>query len=155
MNIITFFTKDLEFSLAHKRKTKLWILCCIQQEKKEVNSIGYIFCSDDYLLTLNEKFLKHATLTDTITFNYSSNISQIEGEVFISVERVRENATKFSVPFEEEINRVMIHGALHLCGYNDKKDKEKSIMKRKEDKYLKLFHVEQDSAINPKFHVKH
>ena len=144
MNRIAFFTEDLKFSLAQKRKTKLWIKYCIKKEKKQINSIGYIFCSDDYLLTINKKFLKHSTLTDTITFNYSSNDRQIEGEVFISVERVRENANKFSVGFEEEINRVMIHGALHLCGYNDKKDSEKSIMKRKEDKYVKLFHVEQD-----------
>lgn len=141
MNSITFFTVDIEFSLPHKKKVKSWLLNCLINEKRTVDTIGYIFCSDNYLLSLNKRFLKHYTLTDTITFNYSSKKKLIEGEVFISVDRVRENSNKYSVEFEQEISRVMIHGALHLCGYNDKERKEKMEMKKKEDRYLNLLNI--------------
>jgi rRNA maturation RNase YbeY len=120
-------------------------------EKKLNANIDYVFCSDSFLLRINKKFLNHNYLTDTITFNYSYDLKQLEGEVYISTDRIKKNAVRFSVAFDDEINRVMIHGALHLCGYDDKKKREAVVMKQKEDFYLNMFHVKQNDQ---KFHVK-
>jgi probable rRNA maturation factor len=147
MGSVSFIVEDISFLMKGKRVTKKWIMACASQEGKELLELCYIFCSDSYLLKMNEKYLKHDTLTDTITFDYSSDKEIIIGDVFISIDRVMENATKFSVSFEEEINRVMIHGLLHLCGYSDKKMLQKKKMVERENFYLKLF--------NKKFHVKH
>jgi probable rRNA maturation factor len=103
-----------------------------------INEINYIFCSDSYLLSLNKGFLKHNTLTDIITFDNSEGTGSMEGEIYISIERVKENATKYDVSFEDELNRVMIHGILHLLGYKDKKPSEKALMRKKEEAYLSL-----------------
>jgi len=108
----------------------------IQNENKTKGDLSFIFCSDDYLLDINKKYLNHDFYTDVITFDYSEN-NILSGDVFISIDRVKENAGTFNVPFEEELQRVMIHGVLHLAGYKDKTDKEKKQMTDKENFYLK------------------
>lgn len=107
-----------------------------RKEKKSLKQLNVIFCSDKFLLDINKKFLKHNFLTDVITFHYNKKNSPIEGEVFISVERVRSNAKKFNTLFRDELHRVIIHGALHLCGHSDKSSRAKSAMQRKENYYL-------------------
>ena len=102
---------------------------------------NYIFCDDDYLLNLNEQYLDHDTITDIISFDYSVG-NELHGDIFISVERVRENAQDFSVTFEEELKRVLVHGVLHYCGYKDKSEEDEQLMRSKEDEKIKMFHVE-------------
>lgn len=137
MAAINFFNQDIAFKLARPRKTVQWIREVINQEKRELAEISYIFCSDEYLLSINEQYLKHKTLTDIITFDYSDG-GPIEGDVFVSVDRVRANAEELKTEFEEELHRVLIHGVLHLVGYFDKTPAEKSRMRKKEDAYLSL-----------------
>ncbi len=137
MASVQFFTEDILFKIPKPRKTKEWVLSVARKEKATIGSLVYIFCSDSYLLGLNQDFLKHRTLTDIITFDYSEG-KQIEGEIYISVERVAENAKKFKADFQTELNRVIIHGVLHLVGYKDKKPAEKALMRKKEDAYLSL-----------------
>ena len=120
-------------------KTDLFNL--FQQEGVYIARIDYIFCSDEYLLQLNQRHLQHDTLTDIITFDLSERAGVV-GEIYISVERVKENATIHKTSFENELQRVVYHGALHLCGYKDKTPSQKAAMRAKEDKYLKMFHVE-------------
>ena len=133
---IEFFSNGISFSLKNKASVKKNILSLIQKEKKEVGDISFTFCDDKLLLAQNKKFLKHNTLTDIITFQYSSK--KLSGEIFISIPRIKENAKKFNVTFENELQRVMIHGILHLCGYKDKTAAKKKEMRKKEDYYLKL-----------------
>ena len=143
---IRFFYEEVDFKIKSQRKITHWINESIKRERKKIGEINYIFCCDSYLLNLNRDFLGHNTLTDIITFDYSEGDS-LAGEIYISIERVRENALKFDTEPLDELNRVMIHGVLHLSGYNDKLQSEKSIMRKKEDAYLslrkKLFHVKQ------------
>jgi probable rRNA maturation factor len=143
---IKFYNDNVQFVLKAKGNIRKWLLFCASKENKTISSLSYIFCSDDKLLEINQKFLNHNTFTDTITFEYSDG-KVISGDVFISIERVLENSMKFHVVFEEEMRRVIIHGFLHLCGYSDKKAVEKVEMKKKENTYLKLY---RDT-----FHVKH
>ena len=131
---VQFISQSISFSLKKKNRVKRWILSVIRNEKKKEGEINFIFCNDAFLLSLNKKFLKHITLTDIITFQYPSE--NLSGEIFISIPRVRENAKKFQIDFENELNRVMIHGILHLCGYKDKKEADKKEMRSKEDFYL-------------------
>ena len=133
---IQFFSQNTTFSLKKKSAVKKIILAVIQKEKKEAGGISFTFCDDKFLLALNKKFLKHNTLTDIITFQYSSQ--KLSSEIFISIPRIKENAKKFNVSFENELRRVMIHGILHLCGYKDKTTAKKKEMRKKEDYYLKL-----------------
>ncbi|NND15732.1 MAG: rRNA maturation RNase YbeY [Eudoraea sp.] len=119
-----------------------WINKVMTSEERLLGTINYIFCNDDYLLAINQKHLDHNTFTDIITFDYSLGLV-ISGDVFISTERVEDNAKNFNVPFQEELLRVMVHGLLHLFGYNDKTDKERVIMRAKEEEKIKMFHVEQ------------
>lgn len=129
------FQKEFEFSKSEE--VAKWIAAAIQEEEHKEDSINYIFCDDNYLLELNIKHLKHNTLTDIITFNY--NIGKtISADIFISVDRILENAKKYAVSFQDELHRVMIHGILHLLGYKDKTKDEKSLMREKEDYYLSL-----------------
>ena len=114
-----------------------WITTTITEENYQTDYVDYIFCDDNYLGKINYKYLKHKTLTDIITFNYNDG-NLISGDIFISIERVRENANAYSDSFRNELHRVMIHGVLHLCGYNDKTNDEKAIMRQKEDYYLSL-----------------
>jgi probable rRNA maturation factor len=135
---INFFTEDIDFKLPHPRKTSTWISKSILKERKKLTELNYIFCSDDHLLQMNIEYLNHHTLTDIITFDNSEGASGIEGDIFISIDRVTDNAKKFDSEFENELHRVMIHGALHLMGYKDKTDSDKKLMRKKEDAYLSL-----------------
>ncbi|MBK9284313.1 MAG: rRNA maturation RNase YbeY [Sphingobacteriaceae bacterium] len=133
---IHFTNTDTSFKLKNASLLKTWIKKIILAEKKELGKIYYVFLNDDELLKYNKKFLKHNTYTDIITFDYSSD-KKLSAEIFISTERVRDNANKLSVPFEEELHRVMIHGILHLCGYKDKSKEAKLEMRKKEESALK------------------
>jgi len=138
MGSVRFFTEEIDFLLPHPRKTSAWIKAVIHKEKKHLSAINYIFCNDKYLLRLNQGFLKHSTLTDIITFDNSTQSGIIEAEIYISINRVSENAKKFKASFDEELHRVIIHGVLHLLGFKDKKPTEKALMRKKEEAYLSL-----------------
>ena len=122
-------------------KTELKVIKCIEllakEELREIGGIAFVFCDDNYLHKINLEFLKHDTFTDIITFDYSAG-NEIVSEIYISVDRVADNAKKFSQTFEDEIHRVIIHGVLHLCGYRDKLAEDKQIMRDKENHYLSL-----------------
>ena len=126
---IYFFTEDIEFKLDEKKKLEQWIHNTASEHSFIIDNINYIFVSDTYLLDINKKYLNHKTLTDIITFDNSFFNLGLAGDIYISIERVRENAVKYKVDFQEELCRVMIHGLLHLCGFKDKNvlDKEKMI----------------------------
>lgn len=134
---IHLFEEDIKVNINQKRLLKSWIKQSIENEKKKLGTLNYIFCTDDYLLKMNIDYLNHDTLTDIITFDQSEVENLIEGDIFISVERVAENASKFNVSYFDELCRVMIHGALHLVGYKDKKKPEQEKMREKENFYLK------------------
>ena len=138
MENIRFFTEDIPFQIKQKKRIKKWIDSVVKQNKKQTKSINYIFASDRFVLDINQKYLNHNTFTDIITFNNSSDKDIIEADLFISVERVRENAHNLNTQFIEELHRVMIHGILHLVGYDDKTDEEKTEMRKKENHYLAL-----------------
>ncbi len=138
MGSVRFFSEDTDFSISHPRKTAAWIKAVISKEKKLLADVNYIFCSDRYLLNLNKDFLNHNTLTDIITFDNSAQKGVIEAEIYISIERVLDNACKFKVRFDEELHRVIIHGILHLLGYKDKKPAERALMRKKEEACLSL-----------------
>ncbi|MFN7261499.1 MAG: rRNA maturation RNase YbeY [Cyclobacteriaceae bacterium] len=138
MATIRFFSEDISFKIDLPRKKSQWIKEVARREKKTIKEINYIFCSDEYLLQLNQGFLNHKTLTDIITFDNSEGENGLEGEIYISIERVQENAIKFNNEFEDELHRVMIHGVLHLIGYKDKKPSEKALMRKKEEACLSL-----------------
>ena len=121
-----------------ERKVEDWIVSSVEEEKKSLVHIEIIFCDDDYLLHLNQKFLQHDTLTDIITFNYSEDDQAIQGELYISLQRVKENAEAFEQTFLNETHRVIIHGILHLVGYNDSSQHDKEVMTAKENYYLSL-----------------
>lgn len=126
-------------TLAERRRLKLFIASLFKKEKKRVAAIRFIFCSDDYLLVVNRQFLQHDFYTDIITFDLSEPGQPINAEIYISVDRVKDNAFQFGSSLQIELHRVIFHGALHLCGYGDKKKKEALIMRQKEDKYLRLY----------------
>lgn len=130
------FNSKTDFSINNEPQVGSWISNAIAEEGYTLDEINYIFCDDAYLLKLNIEFLKHDTLTDIISFDNSIG-KIIQGDIFISVERVAENAKDFSVSMEEELHRVMVHGVLHYCGYKDKSESESKIMRQKEDYYLK------------------
>ena len=135
---LEFFSQDISFKLSSPRKTKAGIRDVIRKEKKQLTHINYIFCSDQYLLSINEQYLKHKTLTDIITFDNSDVADSLEADIFISIERVMENARELERDPDEELHRILIHGVLHLIGYSDKSAHEKAIMRKKEDAYLSL-----------------
>ena len=139
MPLINYFSYKTRYKLKTPGKVTSWIKNVVEKEGAGIHEINFIFSSDSYLLTLNQGFLKHNTLTDIITFdNSSQSDSSLEGEIYISIDRVKENADKFQVPFEDELSRVMIHGVLHLLGYKDKKPSEKALMRKKEEACLSL-----------------
>jgi rRNA maturation RNase YbeY len=135
------FNYENEFELSNEDQIATWISKVILSENKKEGEINYIFCDDDYLLNLNEQYLDHDTLTDIISFDYSVG-NEIHGDIFISTERVLENAADFNVSFQEELQRVLVHGVLHYCGYKDKSEDDKQLMRNKEDEKIKMFHVE-------------
>jgi rRNA maturation RNase YbeY len=135
---IYFFCEDISFKTPSLRSTRSWLNEVAACENKSIGSLNYIFCSDSYLLKINNDYLGHDTLTDIITFDNSESVEVIEGDVYISVDRVRENADKFQVTFNRELHRVMVHGLLHLFGYTDKSANQKRTMRKKESGYLSL-----------------
>jgi probable rRNA maturation factor len=134
---IHFFNEGTAFKLPHPRKTSSWIKKVVRSEASEVGDLNYIFCSDKYLLGVNQQYLNHDTYTDIITFGLSDGAT-IEGDIYISIPRVRENARDQKVPFHDELDRVMIHGILHLLGHADKTPRKKALMRKKEDACLSL-----------------
>ncbi len=136
------FHIETEFRLEDKDRYADWINRVILSEGFHTGAISYIFCSDAYLLSINTKYLQHDTLTDIITFDYTSG-NQVAGDIFISVERVQDNALYYKENFVVELKRVMVHGVLHLMGYGDKKISERELMRAKESEKLIMFHVEQ------------
>lgn len=139
MNKINFFNEGLEFDVKGKQKIRKWVTNTISEEGfLKVSELNFIFCSDNYLLDINQKYLNHDTYTDIVTFDSSENNDEIAGDIFISIDRVNENAEKFKVDLKDELHRVIIHGVLHLCGYKDKTKEEKNKMTQKENQYLGL-----------------
>jgi len=135
------FNYEFEFILEEESTFADWLGRVIVSENKIEGDLNYIFCDDAYLLELNKEYLNHDTLTDIISFDYSVG-NELHGDVFISIERVRENALDFQVAFMEELKRVMVHGVLHYCGYKDKKAEDELLMREKENEKIKMFHVE-------------
>lgn len=136
------FNYEIDFKLSSESLFSEWLSLVIVSEKKKEGDINYIFCDDNYLLEINKQYLDHDTLTDIISFDYTIG-NELHGDIFISIERVRENAHDFNVSFDEEIQRVMVHGVLHYCGYKDKSKSDEITMRQKEEEKIKLFHVKQ------------
>lgn len=126
-----------DFELVNSTDTISWLSSVVEAEKKKVGEINYIFCDDAYLHKMNVEFLNHDTLTDVISFDYTSG-DIVSGDIYISVERVEENATDFKTTFRDELNRVMVHGILHYCGYKDKSSEDAKLMRSKENIYLSV-----------------
>lgn len=135
---IHFFSEKTDFTLTDPQKTKQWLIESVSALKKNLSEINYIFTSDDNLLNINILYLNHDTFTDIITFDNSESDEELEGDIFISVDRVRDNSITYSESFDRELHRVIIHGILHLAGYDDKTDKEKKVMRKLENHYLAL-----------------
>ena len=136
------FNYETEFELSNETEISNWLSQVILSENKKEGDINYIFCDDEYLLQINEQYLNHDTLTDIISFDYSVG-NELHGDIFISVERVADNAIDYKVTFDEELKRVLVHGVLHYCGYKDKTDQDEEIMRKKENEKIQMFHVEQ------------
>ena len=139
--IINFYSEN-DFELQEEKSFDTWIRKVISSEEKQLGEINYIFCDDHYLYKINLKFLDHDTYTDIISFDNSEG-DELNGDIFISTDRVTENAKEYNVDFSDELKRVIIHGILHLCGYGDKTESEAALMRQKEDEKIALFHVEQ------------
>ncbi|SDK78037.1 rRNA maturation RNase YbeY [Salinimicrobium catena] len=139
--IINFYSEN-NFNLEDETRHEDWLKRVISSEDKKLGEISFIFCDDEYLLEINRKYLDHDTYTDIISFDDSVG-DILGGDIFISTQRVEENAGKFSVEFSEELKRVMVHGVLHFCGYKDKTAEEKKLMRSKEEEKMQMFHVEQ------------
>jgi probable rRNA maturation factor len=139
MASVNFFSKSLPFKVPNPRKTSSWIKSAVLRERHQVGELNFIFCTDEELFAMNVEYLNHKTYTDIITFDTSDTPGVIEGDVYISIDRVRENAELFGKPFEDELRRVMIHGILHLLGLKDKSPAQKIVMRKKEDAYLSLY----------------
>ena len=138
MENISFFSEDISFEIDNSHKHITWINSLISSHSKIEGEITYIFCSDNYLLSINKEHLNHDTFTDIITFDYSQS-GIISGDIFISIERVIENAKQFSQEFSQELKRVMAHGVLHLIGFKDKTEEEKKDMRGAEENAIKLY----------------
>ncbi len=140
MASIKFYSADIPFvPLSNKTSLKSFLAHLFKKEQKNLSALTYVFTTDKTLLDINLRYLRHDTLTDIITFNLSESTEEIIGEVYISVERVKDNAPVYKTSFRNELLRVIFHGALHLCGYKDKKKSEITIIRQKEDHYLSLF----------------
>lgn len=137
------FNYLIDYQIVNEKLYSHWLIEVIGSENRVLGDIAYVFCDDAYLLKVNQEYLKHDTYTDIITFDYTDG-NTVAGDIFISVERVRENAKEYKVGFDEELRRVMAHGILHLSGYSDKSKEEAKLMRTKEEEKMKLFHVEQN-----------
>jgi probable rRNA maturation factor len=136
------FNYETDFNLDNEEVYTTWLSKVIDSENKKEGEINYIFCDDEYLHKINLEYLNHDTLTDIISFDYTVG-NELNGDIFVSIERVKDNAVDFNVSFEEELKRVLVHGILHYCGYKDKGEAEELLMRNKEDEKVALFHVEQ------------
>ncbi|MDI1254706.1 MAG: rRNA maturation RNase YbeY [Flavobacterium sp.] len=136
------FNYETDFELSNEEAYANWLSEVILSEEKSEGEINYVFCDDDYLHKINVEYLQHDTLTDIISFDYSVG-NELHGDIFVSVERVKDNAADFKVSFDEELKRVLVHGILHYCGYKDKSESDERVMRNKEDEKIRLFHVEQ------------
>ncbi len=137
--MINFHSESIDFKVANPIKTKRWLKSVIEDEGFKLSEINYIFCDDEYLHKINVEYLDHDTLTDIITFDNSEDEMLIEGDIFVSIERITDNAKDFKTSFEHEFRRVIVHGVLHLCGYYDKTDEDEKQMRDKEDHYINLW----------------
>jgi rRNA maturation RNase YbeY len=137
------FNYELDFKLEDETLYSDWLSKVISSEMKSEGDINYIFCDDNYLVEINQQYLDHDTLTDIISFDYSIG-NELHGDIFISIERVRENAVDFNVDFEDELKRVLAHGVLHYCGYKDKSEDDEKLMRQKEEEKMKMFHVKHN-----------
>ena len=135
------FNYETDFTLDNEEAIAAWLTNVITSENKKEGEINYIFCDDEYLHKINLEYLNHDTLTDIISFDYTMG-NELSGDIFVSIERVNDNAKDFNVVFEEELKRVLVHGILHYCGYKDKGEAEELLMRSKEDEKIGLFHVE-------------
>ena len=135
------FNYETDFELENVAHYEDWISRIIESEGFDEGEINYIFCDDEYLHKINVEYLDHDTLTDIISFDYTVG-NLIQGDIFVSIERVQDNASDFNVSFEEELKRVLSHGVLHYCGYKDKSPKDEALMRSKEDEKMQMFHVE-------------
>jgi rRNA maturation RNase YbeY len=133
---IKYYSEDVSFPKLQRRRTTNWIKSVIEAEGGNSGDISFVFCSDTYLLDINKRFLKHNYFTDIVTFDYVVG-NKIGGDIFISIDRIAENKIDFNTTFENELNRVIVHGILHLLGYNDKHKNDKLLMTEKEDYYIK------------------
>jgi len=134
--MLNFFTEDVDFKLTSPLKIKKWLRKTSESEGCRIEGLNYIFCSDPYLLEVNKQYLDHDYFTDIITFDHSEEEGVLEGDIYVSIDRVRENAETFHVSFEVEMHRVLVHGLLHLAGYDDQNADLKQQMREKEDYYL-------------------
>jgi probable rRNA maturation factor len=139
MQKVQFYFLDRNPALKERTRLKLFIEWLFTHEKKKLANLSYIFCSDEHLLGINKDFLKHDFYTDVITFDLSATKTETEGEVYLSVDRIKDNAKQLGVSFTEELHRVIFHGALHLCGYKDKNKVDVLLMRKKEEAYLKSY----------------
>ena len=135
------FNYETDFELDNELAYEQWLSAVILSENKKEGEINYIFCDDEYLHKINLEYLNHDTLTDIISFDYSVG-NELNGDIFVSIERVRDNAIDFETVFEEELRRVLAHGILHYSGYKDKSDADAALMRSKEDEKIAMFHVE-------------
>lgn len=134
-NMISYYSEGIDFTLKGKAFNNRWLKLVAESEIRRIGDISIIFCSDSYILDVNMKYLQHDYFTDIITFDYCEG-DRISGDLFISIDSVRENAIQYGAAFEEELNRVMVHGILHLIGYDDHKKDDKKVMREKENYYL-------------------
>ena len=135
------FNYETDFELENEAQYEDWISRIIESEGFDEGEINYIFCDDEYLHKINVEYLDHDTLTDIISFDYTVG-NLIQGDIFVSIERVKDNANDFNVSFDEELKRVLSHGVLHYCGYKDKSPKDEALMRSKEEEKMQMFHVE-------------
>lgn len=137
--MIYFSAHEVKVGLKDRTRLKGFIQELFKREEQGLSNLQYVFCTDEYLLQINQEFLNHDTYTDIVTFELSPDPEVTEGEIYISIDRVKENADQYEVTENYELHRVMFHGALHLCGYKDKTKKDVELMRQKEDEYLKLY----------------
>lgn len=136
------FNYETDFNLENEEQYEAWLQSVVASEDFFLGELNYIFCDDEYLHKINVEYLDHDTLTDIISFDYTEG-RVLSGDIFISIERVRDNASEYEVLLDQELLRVMAHGVLHYCGYKDKSEEEELVMRAKESEKMKLFHVEQ------------
>ncbi|MEX0881993.1 MAG: rRNA maturation RNase YbeY [Cyclobacteriaceae bacterium] len=151
---VHFFEEDTTLKLSHKRKVRFWLKELAMDHNYKLGELNFIFCTDKYLSQINIQYLNHHTYTDIITFDQSDKVGWVEGDIYISIERIKENAGEWETSFEEELFRVIIHGLLHLCGFRDKSKKDKIEMRKQENLALKKLKTLLNQASVPRGTVK-